>query len=259
KIMRKRLAQIFGFLLSSTGWIFVACTMAMDYWKVADIGGKGGSNIISIAWYWSNLWKDCFIDSTAVVNCRDFAVLWGVEKYIQGVRGLLMIGLSLGFFGAILAFLGMECTFIGGNDKTKDKVLFIAAVFHFLGGLSNCAGYCLYINQIATDTFNPTVTGLHFIPGTPIFLGLVGAFLIMGGGILYAVSILKDIFPKSSTYVYSAMSYVHPKSRNRTIHGKYSNGSRRSRESEGSKISTISKGSVSRTNIGVTSDRDAFV
>lgn len=78
--MRKRLIQIFGFLITSLGWLFVLCTMAMDYWRISQIGGQGGSFIITVAWYWSNLWKDCFTDSTAVTNCRDFPVLWSVTR-----------------------------------------------------------------------------------------------------------------------------------------------------------------------------------
>lgn len=72
--------QIFGFLITSLGWLFVLCTMAMDYWRITQLGGQGGSFIIKVAWYWSNLWKDCFTDSTAVTNCRDFPVLWSVTR-----------------------------------------------------------------------------------------------------------------------------------------------------------------------------------
>lgn len=178
--MRKRLLQIFGFLLTSLGWLFVLCTMAMDYWRITQIGGQGGSFIIKVAWYWSNLWKDCFTDSTAVTNCKDFPVLWTVTRknlaylstvndrvlcvcvcvykqlillekpschvfsvkrpccdpaaLIQRVRGLLMCGITLGFFAVVLCFIGMECTYIGGADKIKDKLVFAGAVFHFVGG-----------------------------------------------------------------------------------------------------------------------------
>lgn len=45
-----------------------------------------------------------------------------------------MCGLTLGFFGVVLCFVGMDCTYIGGADKTKDKLLFAGAVFHFVGG-----------------------------------------------------------------------------------------------------------------------------
>lgn len=77
--MKIRVVQIWGFLMTVLGWIFVACTLAMEGWKIASIGGMGGTAIIRVAWYWSNLWKSCFTDSTAVTNCHDFPVLWSVE------------------------------------------------------------------------------------------------------------------------------------------------------------------------------------
>lgn len=45
-----------------------------------------------------------------------------------------MCGLTLGFFAVVLCFVGMECTYIGGGNKIKDKLLFSGAVFHFCGG-----------------------------------------------------------------------------------------------------------------------------
>lgn len=44
-----------------------------------------------------------------------------------------MCGLTLGFFAVVLCFVGMDCTYIGGADKTKDKLLFSGAVFHVAG------------------------------------------------------------------------------------------------------------------------------
>uniref|UniRef100_A0AAZ3Q4P2 Claudin n=1 Tax=Oncorhynchus tshawytscha TaxID=74940 RepID=A0AAZ3Q4P2_ONCTS len=158
--MRKRLIQVSGFLISTLGWLFVLCTMAMDYWRITQIGGQGGSFIIKVAWYWSNLWQDCFTDSTAVTNCRDFPVLWSVKPIVQGVRGLLMCGLTLGFFGAIFCFVGMECTYIGGGGKNKDMLLFAGSVFHFVGGVSDLAAYCLYINKVARTTFTQSSPGI---------------------------------------------------------------------------------------------------
>ncbi|KAJ8389755.1 hypothetical protein AAFF_G00114610 [Aldrovandia affinis] len=270
--MKKRLFQIFGFLLSTLGWLFVSCTMAMDYWRVSQIGGQGGSNIIKVGWYWSNLWKDCFIDSTAVVNCRDYAVLWSVTPYVQGVRGLLMIGLGFGFLGAILAFVGMECTNLGGNDETNDKILLSASVFHVVGGISDIAGYCLYINRIARTAFNPVFdpTTLRYDIGTPLFLGLVGSFLILVGAVFYLFTVLRVIFPKTKVvYAYTSRSYVTPRTRSRTLYTGYyrpSRQSRRSRESRESRQSTLSTGSKSSEFSNISqitdekiSDRDAFV
>lgn len=49
------------------------------HWRVAQLGGQGGSSVVVTAWYWSNLWKDCYEDSAALVNCVDFGVLWNVK------------------------------------------------------------------------------------------------------------------------------------------------------------------------------------
>ncbi|XP_057191215.1 claudin-10-like isoform X2 [Triplophysa rosa] len=152
--MRRTLIQVFGFLISTLGWLFISCTTAMDYWRVNYVGGKGA--------------------------------------YVQGVRGLLMIGMSLGFVAIILCFIGMECTYIGGREKSKDKTLLSGAVFHFVGGLSSCAAYCLYTNRVASAAFSPSTdrSVIRYTIGTPIFLGLVGSFFIILGSVLYAVTII---------------------------------------------------------------------
>lgn len=44
-----------------------------------------------------------------------------------------MCGLTFGFFAVIFCFIGMECTYIGGAEKTKDKLVLAGAVFHIAG------------------------------------------------------------------------------------------------------------------------------
>lgn len=77
--MKVRGLQIWGLLLTLLGWIFVACSMAMEGWKVTSVGGQAGSSIITVGWYWSSLWRACYTDSAATSNCYDFPVLWAVE------------------------------------------------------------------------------------------------------------------------------------------------------------------------------------
>ena len=57
-----------------------------------------------------------------------------LPDYVQAVRGLLMCGLTLAFFAVVCCFIGMECTYIGGENKTKDKLVFAGSVIHFVGG-----------------------------------------------------------------------------------------------------------------------------
>lgn len=187
--MRIRVVQIWGFLMTVLGWIFVACTMAMEGWKITSIGGMGGSSIIKVAWYWSSLWRSCFTDSTAVSNCYDFPVLWSVEGSIQIVRGLLMGALSLGMLGFVLSLLGMECTYIGGQDKSKYRKIFAGGWCHIIAGLSSTCGYAVYAQYVSVEYFNPAFDGLKYDLGTPLFLGWVGSAFHMAGGFFYLWSV----------------------------------------------------------------------
>ncbi|XP_013878747.1 claudin-10 isoform X2 [Austrofundulus limnaeus] len=259
--MKKRLIQIFGFLISSLGWLFVLCTMAMNYWRTSQIGGKGGSSVIKVAWYWSNLWKDCYTDSTAVTNCRDYGVLWNVLYYVQAVRGLLICGLTIGFFAVTCCFIGMECTYIGGAEQTKDKLVVSGAVFHFIGGVSNLAAYCLYINRVVKTAFvrNPAPGTLRYDLGPPIFLGLVGCFLIMFGAVLYAVTVFRVVYPERKVVqAYSERIYMPTTSRSKSLYTRYYDPSRLYGTYIGS---GQSNGNISRLSQATTrvSEKDAFV
>uniref|UniRef100_A0A3B5A193 Claudin n=1 Tax=Stegastes partitus TaxID=144197 RepID=A0A3B5A193_9TELE len=153
--MKKRLIQVFGFLISTLGWLFVLCTMAMDYWRITQLGGQGGSFIIKVAWYWSNLWKDCFTDSTAVTNCRDFPVLW---RDIHMCRALIIICIILAFFGSILVLVGMKCTKLGGSEIANARVTFAGGMNYLIGGMCSMVAFSYYGNKIRAEFQDPHFT-----------------------------------------------------------------------------------------------------
>ncbi|XP_044044188.1 claudin-10 [Siniperca chuatsi] len=187
--MKIRVVQIWGFLMTVLGWIFMACTLAMEGWKITAIGGMGGSAVIKVAWYWSSLWRSCYTDSTAVSNCYDYPVLWSVEGSIQIVRGLLMAALSLGMMGFVLSLMGMECTFIGGKDRSKYKKIYTGGWCHIISGLLSTCGYAVYAQYVSVEYFNPDFDGLKYDLGTPLFLGWVGSIFQMTGGFFYLWSV----------------------------------------------------------------------
>ncbi|KAK5875180.1 hypothetical protein CesoFtcFv8_027691 [Champsocephalus esox] len=247
--MKIRVVQIWGFLMTVLGWIFVACTMAMEGWKITSIGGMGGSSILKVAWYWSSLWRSCFTDSTAVSNCYDYPVLWSVEGHIQIVRGLLMSALSLGMLGFVLSLLGMECTFVGGKDRSKHKKIYVGGCFHVISGVLSTCGYAVYAQYVSVEYFNPDFNGLKYDLGTPMFLGWVGSAFHMAGGFFYlwsvctplyggevkvmAVKALPDVEQNKSTTALSSVSEITSKT-------KLSSVSELSSRSERSDLSDIS-------------------
>ncbi|XP_071018107.1 claudin-10-like [Oncorhynchus clarkii lewisi] len=243
--MKIRVMQIWGFLMTVLGWIFVACTMAMEGWKVTSIGGMGGSAVIKVAWYWSNLWKACFTDSTSVTNCQDFPVLWSVDNHIQIVRGLLMGALSVGMLGFVLSLIGMECTFLGGKDKAKNRKLFTGGVCHIISGFLAASGYAVYAKYVSGEYFNPYFDGLKFDLETPLFLGWVGSASHMTGGWFYLVSVCKLLCEdESETIVIPELPEVErDQAKSTTVQSPVSQITSKIKVSSASKISSKSAGS----------------
>nr|XP_043875120.1 claudin-10-like isoform X2 [Solea senegalensis] len=203
--MWRRRAQILGLLLCTLGLGLVVSTLAMDHWRSAQLEGEvGKSSVVVTAWYWSDLWRDCYEDSSALVNCVDLGVMWTVKSYIQAVRGLLMIGISLGLFGTVLVFFGLECTRIGGEQRSKDRLLMTASAFQLLGCVSDLAAYCLYINRVVVaylhskaDPSKMSVTVLlSYEIGPPLYLGLVATFLIFLGCITHCATVYRREHPQ---------------------------------------------------------------
>ncbi|KAG7326727.1 hypothetical protein KOW79_010128 [Hemibagrus wyckioides] len=162
----------------------------MEGWKVAAVGGQGGSSVVYITWYWSSLWRTCSTASNAVSNCYDFPMLWSVENHVQIVRALLMGAVSIGMLGFVLSLVGMECTYIGGKQKEKNRAIFIGSLCHTTSGLLAAAGYAVYARNITAEFFNPNFE-LKFDLGTPLFVGWAGCIFQFTGGLLYMVSVYK--------------------------------------------------------------------
>lgn len=53
---------------------------------------------------------------------------------VQIVRALLMGGVAIGILGFILSLVGMECTYIGGKEKEKNRAIFIGSLCHTTSG-----------------------------------------------------------------------------------------------------------------------------
>lgn len=54
--------------------------------------------------------------------------------YVQIVRALLIGGVSTGMLGFILSLIGMECTYIGGKEKKKNRIIFVGSLCHTTSG-----------------------------------------------------------------------------------------------------------------------------
>nr|XP_004570507.2 claudin-10-like [Maylandia zebra] len=190
--------EITAFFLTISGWILVSSTLPTDYWKVSSVDGT----VITTATFWSNLWKTCVTDSTGVSNCKDFPSMLALDAYIQVCRGLMIAAVSLGFFGAILALVGMKCTKIGGSKTTK-AWLTVLSGFHFiLSGLCCMTACSIYARRITADFFDPLFVAQKFELGAALFIGWAGSVLCILGGLIFCLS-LSEGFSIRAEYSYS--------------------------------------------------------
>ncbi|RXN01958.1 Claudin-10 [Acipenser ruthenus] len=182
--------EMLAFTLAVSGWILISSTIPTDYWKVSSIDGT----VITTATFWSNLWKTCVTDSTGVSNCKDFPSMLALEGYIQVCRGLMIAAVCLGFFGSILALVGMKCTKIGGSDKTKARIACLAGIHFILGG-KYCP--CIVYNSLFFHAFGETLKLLF------IFTGLSSVTACS----LYAHRITSEFF--DPTYIAQKAGYTY--------------------------------------------------
>ncbi|XP_072572675.1 claudin-10-like isoform X2 [Paramormyrops kingsleyae] len=139
--MNIRVMQIFGFLFNVLGWIFVACTMAMEFWKISSIGGQGGSSVMKVAWYWASLWKSCYTGSTAITNCIDFPIFWSVEGMLSFTGYVFYANhVSVEYFNPLFEGLKFDLgtpLFLG----------WVGSMLEITGGTFHCVSVCKRLCQ----------------------------------------------------------------------------------------------------------------
>ncbi|KAL6485284.1 hypothetical protein MHYP_G00073290 [Metynnis hypsauchen] len=175
--------EIGCFVVCVCGWILVCSTMPLEYWTYSEVG----TTVITSAHMFSNLWKDCMSDSTGMTDCKDFPSLLSLQMYIHFCRALIFTSILLGFFGAILALVGMKCTKLGGSDITNARVTFAAGMNYLASGLCAMFAYSWYGNRIISEFLDPTYPTQKFELGAALFIGWGGSSLLLIGGLVYSI------------------------------------------------------------------------
>lgn len=79
--------------------------------------------------------------------------------FLHVCRALAIVSVILGFWGAVLAFIGMKCTKIGGSELANARVTFAASITYLASGklwhfkMQNIYGSLLYNHYICIITY----------------------------------------------------------------------------------------------------------
>ncbi|XP_055071732.1 claudin-10 [Misgurnus anguillicaudatus] len=202
--------EIGCFIVCVSGWILVCSTMPTEYWTYSEVK----SLVLTSSHYFSNLWKDCLSDSTGVSDCKEFPSMLALQTYIHLCRSLIIISIILGFFGAVLALVGMKCTKLGGSVSLNAKITLSAGINYLISGLSAMFAYSWYGNKVISEFMDPNYKAKKFELGAALFVGWGGSALLISGGLVYIISAWNEACQSSSTQETSY--YYHSSERTQT-------------------------------------------
>ncbi|XP_078738972.1 claudin-15-like [Lampetra fluviatilis] len=202
--------DVVGTLLCIAGWTLVGTIITNHYWKVSTVAGS----VITTNTIYENLWHACATDSMGVSNCRDFDSMLNLPGHVQACRALVITAIVLGFFGTLLAFLGMRCTNIVSSDPAvKGRIVFSAGIIYILEGLSSIIAVSWYAAQVVAEFFDPFYAGTKYELGPALYMGWAGSGLaILGGGLLCCVCCTgaRSSTQRDHTFKYAAARAATP-------------------------------------------------
>ncbi|XP_028847612.1 claudin-10-like isoform X2 [Denticeps clupeoides] len=170
--------------------------MPTEYWSYSE----SFTVVVTTSNFYSNLWKDCISDSTGISDCKGFPSMLGLDGHVHLCRAFMIIAMILGFFGNILALIGMKCTKIGGSEIINARVTFAAGMTYMSSGLSALFALTWYGYKIVVNFFNPSYKPQKFEFGAALFVGWGGCTLLIIGGLIYSILAGKEGFQSSSNY-----------------------------------------------------------
>ncbi|XP_058635477.1 claudin-10-like isoform X2 [Onychostoma macrolepis] len=143
--------EIGCFLLCLSGWILICSTLATEYWTFSEVG----SVVLTTGNYYSNLWMDCVSDTTGVSDCKYYPSMMDLPVFLHVCRALAVVSVIFGFWGAVLALIGMKCTKIGGSELTNTRVTFAAALTYMASGFCGMIVYSWWGDKVRSNFVDP--------------------------------------------------------------------------------------------------------
>uniref|UniRef100_A0A8C5PJR8 Claudin n=1 Tax=Leptobrachium leishanense TaxID=445787 RepID=A0A8C5PJR8_9ANUR len=194
--------QITAFIIGLIGLCGTIAATLLPNWKVhAD----PGANIITAVTQMQGLWMDCTWYSTGMISCTVRYSILSLPVYIQTARTTTVLSCILSGLGICIAIVGMKCTRLGGDCRTKSIIAFAGGTCFVLAGISGLVSVGWYMKEIISSFLDPSVpaSGKHE-PGGAVYIGFISVGLHFLAGAVFCASCTKkqqdewDSHPKKS-------------------------------------------------------------
>ncbi|TRY55665.1 hypothetical protein DNTS_016513 [Danionella cerebrum] len=197
--MRKRTVvmylEIGCFVSCLCGWVLICSTLATEYWIVSE----SAAVVLTAGDFYSNLWMDCISDTTGVSDCKYYPSMMNLSAFLHVSRALAIVSVIFGFWGNVLALIGMKCTKIGGTELINARLTFSATLTYMASGLSGMTVYSWWGEKTRSEFLDPYYLEIKFELGAALFVGWGGSCLLICGSAVLGYLSGREAFPKRYT------------------------------------------------------------
>uniref|UniRef100_A0A673LV63 Claudin-10-like n=1 Tax=Sinocyclocheilus rhinocerous TaxID=307959 RepID=A0A673LV63_9TELE len=153
----------------------------------------------SVVCSWQSVWMDCVSDTTGVSDCKYFPSMMDLSVFLHVCRALAVVSVIFGFWGAVLALIGMKCTKIGGSELANARVTFAAALTYMASSFCGMIVYSWWGNKMRSDFVDPYYLEQKYVElGAALFIGWGGSCLVICGSAVMWYFSARMSFPRRS-------------------------------------------------------------
>ncbi|XP_006868510.1 PREDICTED: claudin-20 [Chrysochloris asiatica] len=182
--------QLFAFGLALSGVSGVLTATLLPNWLVHVDRGSG---IITALVQLQGLWLDCTWYSTGVLSCSSKDSVLSLPGHVQAARAAMVLACILSALGACTSTVGMTCTRLGGDRKTKRHAALVASVCLQVAGVSGLIPTVWYTKEIIANFVDLAVPESNKQePGGAVYVGFISAVLLLVSGVIFCTSYVQE-------------------------------------------------------------------
>lgn len=179
--------QMLASVLCLVGWAGVIFSCVLPMWRVTAFVG---STIITSQTYWEGIWMTCVVQSTGQIECKPYESMLALTADLQAARALMVLAITTGAAGLLLAFVGGKCTRFLDEEApgVKGKVAIAAGAVLIATGLLCLIPTSWTAGAVVKIFYSASIDEQRREFGACLYIGWGAAILLMLGGGLFISS-----------------------------------------------------------------------
>lgn len=179
--------QTLASVLCLVGWAGLIFSCVMPMWRVTAFVG---STIVTSQTIWEGIWMTCVVQSTGQIQCKPYESMLALTSDLQAARALMVLAITTGTVGLLLAFVGGKCTRFLDEEApgAKGKVAVAAGAVLIATGLLCLIPTSWTAGAVVKKFYSASIDAQRRELGACLYIGWGAAILLVLGGGLFISS-----------------------------------------------------------------------